>query len=458
MNQILDFLVNKIVKFELKQKTKKGATSANGQLEKNLSLLEPGKEGKKLLYDYYQKKWKDIILVSSGFLILLLFVIISQFINSPVTDGFYLLRNSYGQGNKNLEMTAQINDEKYPVTVEIEERVFSNAEAIEKINMLIKELPQLILGKNQSTDYITKPLQLKTSYSQYPFSIRWESDHYDILQSNGNLGERTPCADGETVTLWATITYQEMQEETEIKVIVYPPPLSEEEEKINEILRLIADKQKETSSDEYLQLPQTVNETSILWREKENGMIVLFLVLSIIGIICIWFLKDNELAKKCREREKRLGLEYSEFVSKLQLLIGCGMTIRGAVEKLGEDYKKTRREGGEKKYVYEELLLCIRKIQDGISETESYDYFGKRCSLLCYKKLSSLLIQNLRKGTAGLLYALSNETKLAFDERKQQAKRMGEEAQTKSLFPMILMLGIVMVIIMIPANMSFGGF
>ncbi len=54
-------------------------------------------------------------------------------------------------------------------------------------------------------------------------------------------------------------------------------------------------------------------------------------------------------------------------------------------------------------------------------------------------------------------YKLENETKIAFEERKQQAKRLGEEAQTKLLFPMILMLTVVMIIIMIPAYMSFGG-
>ena len=151
-----------------------------------------------------------------------------------------------------------------------------------------------------------------------------------------------------------------------------------------------------------------------------------------------------------------LTLEYSEFVSKLQLLIGSGMTLRSAFERMGDDYRASLENGGEKKYVYEELMLCIKKMRDGVSEEDSYIYFSNRCNLINYKKLMTLLIQNNKKGTLGLIQSLSNETKQAFEERKQIARRMGEEAQTKLLFPMIIMLLVVMIIIIVPAYVSFG--
>ena len=40
-------------------------------------------------------------------------------------------------------------------------------------------------------------------------------------------------------------------------------------------------------------------------------------------------------------------------------------------------------------------------------------------------------------------------------ERKNNARKLGEKAGTKLLFPMILMLGIVMVILMVPAFLAF---
>ena len=44
----------------------------------------------------------------------------------------------------------------------------------------------------------------------------------------------------------------------------------------------------------------------------------------------------------------------------------------------------------------------------------------------------------------------------AFEERKNMAKKYGEEAGTKMLFPMIVMLMVVMGIIMLPAVMAFA--
>ena len=42
----------------------------------------------------------------------------------------------------------------------------------------------------------------------------------------------------------------------------------------------------------------------------------------------------------------------------------------------------------------------------------------------------------------------------AFEERKATAKRLGEEAGTKLLLPMFLMLAIVLVIVIVPAFFS----
>ena len=50
---------------------------------------------------------------------------------------------------------------------------------------------------------------------------------------------------------------------------------------------------------------------------------------------------------------------------------------------------------------------------------------------------------------------LEQEAQNAFEERKHAAKRYGEEAGTKLLFPMMLMLGIVMVILLVPAVLAF---
>lgn len=44
----------------------------------------------------------------------------------------------------------------------------------------------------------------------------------------------------------------------------------------------------------------------------------------------------------------------------------------------------------------------------------------------------------------------------ALEQRKSLARRLGEEAGTKLLFPLLLLLGVVMVLVMIPAMMAMG--
>ncbi|MDE7046257.1 MAG: hypothetical protein K2O97_14890, partial [Acetatifactor sp.] len=92
--------------------------------------------------------------------------------------------------------------------------------------------------------------------------------------------------------------------------------------------------------------------------------------------------------------------------------------------------------------------------RSGVSEASAYEHFGKRTCLQEYVRLSTLLTQNLKKGNSALLERLRAEADRAGEERLQNCKRLGEEAGTKLLVPMVLMLLVVMVMIMIPACSS----
>lgn len=93
-------------------------------------------------------------------------------------------------------------------------------------------------------------------------------------------------------------------------------------------------------------------------------------------------------------------------------------------------------------------------MQGKIPENDSYERFARRCGLAPYMKFGALLSQNLKKGAGGLAAILNVEALQALEDRKNRAKRLGEEAGTKLLFPMFLMLVIVMAIIIIPAFWS----
>ena len=93
-------------------------------------------------------------------------------------------------------------------------------------------------------------------------------------------------------------------------------------------------------------------------------------------------------------------------------------------------------------------------MQEGIGELRAFENFGERCRLSAYRKLSSLIVQNIRKGAKGMQRLLEEEEWEAFEQRKARARKAGEEAGTKLMLPMIMMLVIVLVILIVPAGLT----
>jgi hypothetical protein len=171
----------------------------------------------------------------------------------------------------------------------------------------------------------------------------------------------------------------------------------------------------------------------------------------------IWFLSDKELDSRMKKRKDQMLFDYPEIINKFTLLVNAGMTIKQAWSKIAEDYfQKSGEKSINKRYAYEEMLVTVHELKLGIPEETAYEQFGRRAGVLPYIKLSSLIAQDLKKGNKGLTELLGREALEAFEERKDLAKRLGEEAGTKLLLPMMIMLIIVFLIIMIPAFSAFS--
>ena len=146
--------------------------------------------------------------------------------------------------------------------------------------------------------------------------------------------------------------------------------------------------------------------------------------------------------------------DYSEIVGQFIILMGAGMTAKSVWKKIVDDYGKQKRNSGRTRWAYEEMEITLKEMQNGVPELECYEHFAKRCDLLPYIKLGALLAQNLKKGTKGLWIQMEMEAHQAMNDRKNQIKKLGEEAGTKLLIPMLLMLVVVLSIVIVPAFLS----
>ena len=151
---------------------------------------------------------------------------------------------------------------------------------------------------------------------------------------------------------------------------------------------------------------------------------------------------DKDLGDQVKKRRELLRLSYPDLVHGLTLYLVAGMTIRAAFGRLG----KTN----------ELAAHACREMQMGQSEYVAYEHFGKRAGSREYLRLSALLCQNLKKGTSAILGRLEEEALLSSESRIQSGKRLGEEAETKLLIPMVMLLAVVMLMIMVPAFSMMG--
>lgn len=199
----------------------------------------------------------------------------------------------------------------------------------------------------------------------------------------------------------------------------------------------------------------SVQEDSGVGETKRKSAAVLFWGFS--GAFLTAFGMDADLKKKDKKRREEISLSYSGFVSRLRLYMGAGLTVKNAFLKIGEDYKKEKEKNGKLRYLYEEVLICGYYFLNGGGEDQAYHEWGKRCDEANCRKLGFLLSAHVRQGNEKLLSMLSEEMNRALAEKKSQAKKQGEEAGTKLLFPMVLMLVEVLLLILLPAFVGFGG-
>ena len=427
------------------------------QLEEEFTGLYPGRNVEKKILEYYREKTERAIKFGLAGLLIVMICICEQMISSDVEDGKYLKRQSQGGGDKEFTLDAKIGEKIVEdIIVTVGEQELSDTEKRMLLEDVVINLEEAIKGENENLSNVTRPLNLITEWEDTQVSIDWISENYGILKENGCFGTDEIPKEGITVGLKAIISLDEMLREKEIMIKIFPENMTSEELQKRDILKLISQREKSTRTEKYMELPAQYDGKEIAWKEKKgsSGWIVLFPFVAMFTVI--WGM-DKDVHKQFADRNRQLIMEYCEFVSKLGLLIGAGMSIRNAFTKLAADYKKRREAGGKRCFVYEEVIMMVRKLENGPGEEDAYGYFAKRCNPACYRKLVSIIIQNQKKGTEGLRESLITETRNAFEERKQEAARLGEEAGTKLLLPMMMMMGVVLMIIVVPAYFSFGG-
>ncbi len=376
--------------------------------------------------------------------------------SSVLQKGNYISRPKTYEDTNNLKLDVCITKDgqlvlEDEVNLDVQGRKYDKKELNEIILKAKKYIDSTILSKNKSLKEVTDDLNLISSIPGTDLYIIWETEDYQLITREGEVNNEDLKQGVETWIL-AKIQYYDIEVEYKLEAIVLPRVFTEEELTYRKLMEEIDREDESSITNEKVKLPNTVGEMEVLWKEKKDSSSTTLLIIGIVAAIAIFLAYDKDLYEKVDKRNRQMLLDYPEIIDKIILLLGAGMPLANAWQKIVQDYKQ---KGAGKRYIYEEMIITSNELKLGKSEVVAYESFGRRVKLLPYLRFTSLLAQNIKKGSADLLKILEVEAVESFEERKELAKRIGEEAGTKLLFPMILMLLIVLVIVIVPAFLSF---
>lgn len=414
-----------------------------GNVEDGLCRLYPGQKREQLIQIFYEEKIKLVLLVCLAGALFGGMAKLSAGKQSVLRGDNSILRGEFEDGANRLSLVGKIQDREDTFRIRLEPRELTTEEVLNYVSSFREEVGSLILGENEGFGQIVMPLDLQESYEGYPFEVSWESGDLKLLDSGGEIGT---LLQSEEVLLQYTLRYGEYEYKGEIPLVLHPSERTEEEQKALELALYLEQSERDNRKSEVYVLPATWGESEIKWSvERKDYGAILWCMTPVLAVL-LFFVKDQDIQKDLEERAEALRQEYPELVHMLVLYIGAGMSVRGAFAKIAQEYEK-RQES----FCGKELLLLCRQLQAGTMEELAIDSFGRRVGVREYIRLSTLLVQNRKRGNKELLSRLLEEADASLEGQLLSARKSGEEAGTKLLIPMVCMLGIVMVIIMVPA-------
>lgn len=401
------------------------------------------------IYKSFDKKQKKIIL--AAILISLLGIIAgivydSSLKNMEITK---LKRpESYENAkavNFGVEVSGIDDEEQLKYTGQIEAKKIAEDEIQNFLNKTLDQIEKSMFREGESGDRVLTGVNIPLSLQKNPINISFSTSESGVLLENGDINFDL-VKEKQLITVKLLASYEGREAERNIDITLFPK-LMTEEERIRLAVKDEIDKLLAGGENEIIEIPDEVEGHGVkvfIPKEEITGSIAGFTLLL---IICLFVGFNENNKKKIKDREEELKNGYTEFVGRFVILLGAGLSVSAVWKKLEAGFASN-------KSLNEEIRLTLWETANGKTEREAYENFGRRIGGTQYAKFVSVITQSLKLGSGQLLARLEAELEAAMFERRNEAKVMGEMADTKLLMPMMLQLVLIMLIIMVPALMA----
>lgn len=172
-----------------------------------------------------------------------------------------------------------------------------------------------------------------------------------------------------------------------------------------------------------------------------------FFIYALFLPVLVFYLTDREIEQKIAMKKRKILIDLPSFLNTLSLLLGAGLSYSAAVQKIiSEDQAK--------RPLYRELQATLSEIQSGKPMSLAYEGFARRCRVPEVTRFVSTVLQNLSRGSSDLARVLCLLSQECWQKRKDIARKQGEEASSKLVFPMVMIFVAVSIIVLAPAIMA----
>ena len=348
----------------------------------------------------------------------------------------------------NLELDAKGLLENYQYELVVVPRLVTKEEA----DQLFEEVKEEIDVAFASYE---KDLPIQASYFSEQVKVDWSYVPSGYVDSAGKVIREEVPQEGIIISVQANLSCGNYEQ-----VYAFPIRLEKEIPTEREIilteLSSFFNNQMQQEGTTKIKLPDEINGVTLKWKEKREFVSIQVLGLGVLSAIAISYFGKKEKQEQEEKRKKQLEYRYCEMVSQFAMLLEAGMTMRQAWQCIANQYQEKRNKGiTQENPLYEAIVRMARRISEGENERLVYESFVEEINVPCYRRLMRTLIGNMEKGMSGVSSYLEGEEHRAYAERILLAKKMGEEASTKMLVPLMLMMLLVMGVVLAPAMIGF---
>lgn len=385
------------------------------------------------------------IAVCIGVVTVLCFFLVKQ--ESLLSEDGSVFRKEYGEGSSLIDIDVSIEGVgQRTVELEIEGRKYTALQCEEMFSEAVVILEDILPGKSESLSAVKEDLKLPGEIEGYPFEIDYKSHDRNAITDEGKLIAE---ASGST-EITAYFSYNDWQKEEDFTIIYSPKLTITPEEMLDELEETLVEIEKGSREDEKVILPDNIRDIPVSYKDTETERNYSLLLLGVMSAVLVILAGRKDREKEVKERKSQIEKEYSVLVQKMVMYLSTGMSIRNVMGRIYADAVSQGRDNP----IYEDMYILLNELKTGVSEKVAYENFAKRTGVPEIKRFTTLLSQNLKTGSTNLSGLLKGEASKAFKTREQRARTKGEEAGTKLIVPMVMLMSMVMAVIMVPAFMS----